>query len=76
MICGNAKVGHSAVSSAVLRAVKKLMDEGAWNDAYLTLRNIATVHPSLVLRHLNTLAAVIEGCMQPSQVSNQLQPVR
>lgn len=58
---------ESAMSSVVQRAVKRLMDEGAWNGAYLTLRNIAVAHPALVLRHLNTLAALIEGRVPPSQ---------
>jgi integrator complex subunit 1 len=31
------------------------------------LRNIAVAHPALVLRHLNTLAALVEGRVQPSQ---------
>jgi hypothetical protein len=60
------------MSSVVQRAVKKLMDEGTWNGAYLTLRNIAVAHPALVLRHLNTLAALVEGRVQPSQVRSSL----
>lgn len=60
--------GTNAMSRVVQRALKKLMDDSAWNGAYLTLRSISVAHPIIVLRHLNTLAALVEGRVQPSQV--------